>query len=516
MSDKAILTELKTLLPEAIKRYASLIDRQDLVVDPERVSKWAESMSGKAEGASDEQLRGVINKEAREIIAQNLAEETLQDINDRKEFIRNYRKEFARLLARLEEAERKLEEEQRKAQYAAPTSLDVVTPLFSLGLTRQSLKPNVKRGRRELRTYLSIRQPGSRAEVQLTLFGNVSEEQLRQIDKDVQNTLSPYGLKLVYLVMRECHHNGLRPWFRLDTNRCLDAMGYKRRKDEFHYSLNRNHFLRELRSMAENVMLNVEKRSPKGAHFDAAVVFYGPLVKITGKVEEWDKIPRGMPKEMGEKVAEDAMILVEPAVYRYVTEGWYTWIPERFLTIDPQEHGHAILLVAYCENQWKIGWNEHHGVIRQPLRQILTGSGLIYEYQKIKRSDHQANFLKRARGELDWMADEGYIKSYSYEENRANHLDHKVTIAIPDDHGLKREEAEGKRLLPEPLGLEADEELTPKQIRKIREKYGLTQEQLAEELGFSWRTIAGVESGKRPVSKKLRGQIAEFLYQKRG
>ena len=414
-----------------------------------------------------------------------------------------------------EEAERELKEERRRAQYASPTSMDVVSPLFSLGLTRESIEPKVTKGKRQLRTYLTIPQPGSKAEVQLTLFGDQDEEQLRQIDRDVKNTLSPYGLKLIYLVMRECFHNGMQPWFRLDTNRCLDAMNYRRQKDGSHYSRNRDRFHQELRRLSENVWLNVEKRSPKNAHFDAAVVFRGPLVKITGAVENWDDIPKGESREKGKKIAEDAVILVEPQVYRYVTEGWYTWIPERFLTVDPQKHGHAILLIAYCETQFKIGGSQYQGIISQPLRQILALSGLIYEYEKISRADRRERFIGRVWEELDWMTDEEYIKGYGREGDRANPLDWRVTITIPDEHRLVQEWAEGRSLLPKTGGVDGGEELTPERIRKIRGRYGLTQAQFAAELGVSRRTIAGVEAQQRAVSKKLRGQITEFLYRKR-
>lgn len=417
---------------------------------------------------------------------------------------------------RAEKAEEKLKEERRKAQYATPTSMDIVSPLFSFGLTRENREPEVTRGKRELRTYLTIRQPGSKAEIQLTLFGDQSDELLRQIDRDVKNTLSPYGLKLIYLVMRECYHNGLQPWFRLDTNRCLDAMGYARRKDNAHKHDTRVRFHRELRRLAENVWLNVEKRKPKNAHFDAAVVFRGPLVQITGAVENWDDIPKGEPREKGEKIDEDAVVLVEPQVYGYVTKGWYTWIPERFLTISGRDHGRAILLIVYCENQFKIGWSQHQGVISQSLRQILTGSGLIYEYEKIDRQDRQDRFIDRIWEELDWITDEGYIKGYGKEGGRANPLDWRVTITIPDDHRLVQEQqAEGRSLLPKAVGLDEAEELRPERIREIRGRYGLTQAQFAAELGVTDRTVRGAESGKGAISKRLRRQINEFLFQKR-
>lgn len=416
----------------------------------------------------------------------------------------------------LEEERKRREEAERRVQYAAPTSLDIVTPVFGLGLTRDFGPEDVAKGRVEIWSYLSVKQPGSDVDVQLTLLGNLPEERLREINRDVQNNLTPYGLKTIYLVMRECHHNGLQSWFRLDTNRCLDALGYERRKNGTHRPKNRRRFLDELRFLSDTIEITLEKRFG-GKLKDRGFKVEHPIFKLSGHWEEWETL-KGHRLEEGEKIDEGYYVFVHPDIYKYVADGWYTWIPERFLAIDPHKHGHAILLIAYCENQWKIGWSEYQGVICQPLRQILTGSGLIYEYQKIKRSDHRTRFLERIREELDWMKAEGYVKDFDWlpkeRENRASPLDYKVTIRIRDDHALIQEE-KGNRMLPERGGLRPDEELTPDRIREIRRTYDLTQQQFAEELGVSRPTIAGVESGARPVSVKLRGLIGEFLYQKR-
>lgn len=48
-------------------------------------------------------------------------------------------------------------------------------------------------------------------------------------------------------------------------------------------------------------------------------------------------------------------------------------------------------------------------------------------------------------------------------------------------------------------------------IRRIRHQRGLTQEQLAEELGLSVRYLAGVERGERNLSLDTLDDLAERL-----
>ncbi len=48
-------------------------------------------------------------------------------------------------------------------------------------------------------------------------------------------------------------------------------------------------------------------------------------------------------------------------------------------------------------------------------------------------------------------------------------------------------------------------------IKVIREKLGLTQEEIAQKLGVSWGTVARWEAGKSKPSKLARKAIANLL-----
>ncbi len=427
-----------------------------------------------------------------------------------------------------EAAERQLEDERRKReQTPTPTGgLAEIEGVFARGLMadfRPEKVTEIEGGDVQTWTYLSVHQPGADVDVQLTLLGKLPDEELREFNDRVQRNLRPYGLQVIGAVMKECHHNGVQPYFRLDTNRCLDHLGHNRRRDKTHQPKNRRRFLEELRFLSDALEITVEKRVkiPKGDKYEVRTTRIGrSIIKVMEHWEEsvsWETL-EGQKLGESETIDEGYHVIVNPEIYDFVRRGWYTWIPDRLLTVDPHKHGEEIVLVFYCANQWKIGWTEHQGVISQPLRQILKGSGLIHRYKSLKRADYKENYLARIREKLGWMKDEKYIKDFHWptqrEARRADPLDCKVTIIIPDHHRLVEDDGKGKKLLPHPSGSDPRDDLTPERVREVREKFGLTQERFAEELGVSRRTIAGLETGTRPISKKLGSEINEFLYQK--
>ena len=55
--------------------------------------------------------------------------------------------------------------------------------------------------------------------------------------------------------------------------------------------------------------------------------------------------------------------------------------------------------------------------------------------------------------------------------------------------------------------------MTPKQVKKLREKLGLLQRELAVKLGVSTRTVQGWENGRRPhgsAAKLMRALEVEW------
>ena len=55
--------------------------------------------------------------------------------------------------------------------------------------------------------------------------------------------------------------------------------------------------------------------------------------------------------------------------------------------------------------------------------------------------------------------------------------------------------------------------MTPRQVKKLREKLGLLQRELAVQLGVSCRTVQGWENGRRPhgsAAKLMRDMEARF------
>jgi len=53
-------------------------------------------------------------------------------------------------------------------------------------------------------------------------------------------------------------------------------------------------------------------------------------------------------------------------------------------------------------------------------------------------------------------------------------------------------------------------------IKAIREKMGLTQEEIAQKLGVSWGTVARWEAGKGKPSKLARKAIENLLKEAKG
>lgn len=323
--------------------------------------------------------------------------------------------------------------------FPSPTSMAVVTPIFSLGL-QKSIKPiNPIATIDEYETtlvYLSHSQPQSTAQIQLKLLDALPEERLHEIQRSFKDSLSPYGLKCLYLTIEECGKNKRSPWFNLDTNRCLDFMGYKRLKKGSHHATNKKRFLEEVQALTR-INFNIEKRAPKKrSKKDRAMKFQAPLLSITGKFEEYE-VDAGRPIEEGILIKDGIQIFIHPEIYKYI-DSWYTFIPHDFLKIDIGRTPHAVSLYSYVANQWRIGWHEYHGTIRQPMRQILDGAGLLSRLPK--RKNQQRDFVERVKKDIRWLKTQEnfWIKRVYFETTKNKPiLDRMATIEMGDNHPLK-------------------------------------------------------------------------------
>jgi len=322
--------------------------------------------------------------------------------------------------------------------FPSPTSAAYLAPAFELGLQKDIEPEEILKGYRDTLIYLSYEKPQTTVQIQLNLLDSIPEERLNNIQKSFKDNLSPYGLKTLYLVIEKYGENNRQPWFVLDPNKCLDLMGYKRKKTGSHQKKNKDRFLQELDSLTK-INFNVERREPQKRGSKAkerAVRFTAPLLSVTGKFEIWE-VDKGRPIEEGEELQDNIQIFIHPEIYKHVNEGWFTVIPHEFLKIDVRSKPHAILLYSYIANQWRIGWRQYQGTIRQPLRQILEGSGAINSYPK--RRNQQRNFVNKIIEDLRWLKGqkEFWIDSVKVERKNRSQLDPMVIITMANDHPLK-------------------------------------------------------------------------------
>ena len=211
-------------------------------------------------------------------------------------------------------------------------------------------------------------------------------------------------------------------------------MGYKRTGKGIHRTNNRTRLLTEIEELTR-INFNVERRAPKRGknNKDKVLKFKAPLLGITAKFEEWE-VDRGEPTEKGTLIKDNIQIFLHPAIYKDIGH-WYTYIPHTFLAIDTRSKPHALMLYPYIANQWRVGWSQYQGTIRQPFRQILDGTGLKLP----KRANQQRDFIDKMKESLQWLKSEPsfWIKSVSFETKNKALLDQIVTVTMADDHPLK-------------------------------------------------------------------------------
>lgn len=321
--------------------------------------------------------------------------------------------------------------------FPSPTSAGYLAPAFGLGLQREVKPIDIKDGFEIGYTYFSYKKSKTKTQIQYNFLDDIPEERLARIEKHLKENLTPYGLKCLYLVMRECSHNNRQPWFMLDTNRSLDIMGYKRNKKNVHLPRNKQRFHRELKALTE-IDFNVEARASKRGSKDKEYVLKlnGPLLQIT-HLEVWEVTKGAEPKE-SDKIRDGLRIFIDPDIYSFIEKGWYTVFPDAFLKIDSGRRGHAIQLYQYITNQWRIGWHKYHGVFKQPMMQLLEGSGAISGFPK-KRKNLQRDFVRKIIENLEWLKDQPHfwIKDVSIETKDRIPTNPMVMVTISDDHPLK-------------------------------------------------------------------------------
>ena len=320
--------------------------------------------------------------------------------------------------------------------FASPVATGIVSPVFSLGLQKEIKPVNIKDGFQTTLIYLSRKKPQSKAEIQLRLFDNIPEERMRELERGFKGALTPYGLKCLYLVIEECSKNNRKPYFVLDTNRCLDLLGHTRNKKAVHHPKNRKNLLREINDLTQ-INFNTERtESKKGKpKKDRVIRFNAPLLSITGQFEEWE-VDSGRPAEEGVKIKDNLQIFLHPQIYDDIGN-YYTLTPRSFLAIDARSRPYAILLYPYIANQWRIGWHQYQGTIKQPMHQILDGAGLMSRLPK--RNNKQIEFVGKIKDTLRWLKNQKafWIKSVRFESGFKPMFDEVVTIVMADDHPLR-------------------------------------------------------------------------------
>ena len=322
--------------------------------------------------------------------------------------------------------------------FPSPTSAGYLAPLFTLGSKRGPIEPVIEKGPEVVYTYLSYETDRTKAAVQYNFLDLLPDEKVQRMSNDVKENLTPYGIQAIQLVMRECSYNNRNPWFCMDTNRCLDAMGYKRDKRGLHLSKHKVRLYREL-SALERIILTAEARRQKPGSKDIEVVlcFQGPILQITGLWGEWET-KKGQPKEEGVKVADGIKILIDPGVYSYMEKGWYTFFSDAFLKIDSQRRGKAVQIYHYINNKFRVGLSSHKGILRESLLSILENSGALTGFPKTRWA-LQRDFIAKRLDDLEWLKGQKdlWIKDVEIKPEGRNQFDPMVVITMADDHPLK-------------------------------------------------------------------------------
>jgi hypothetical protein len=322
----------------------------------------------------------------------------------------------------------------RAAYFPSPTSIAYVGPPFGLGI-KKGIKPiHSAEDYHTIHIYFSQEKPQHKTEIQLELLEDLPEDELKEIERELKDCLSPYGLKVLYLVIHECARNNRSPWFILDINKSLDLLRYKKKVDGGHHLNNRRRLLQALYGLT-HIKFNIERREPKYGNKDAVFKVKTPMLSITGAFEEWE-VERGRPVEKGRQIENGVQIFIHPEIYKYI-DSLYTFLPSGFLTIDAGKKPYAILLYPYIANQFRIGLHQYRGIIKQPLRQILDGAGLLNGLPK--RKNQQRDYIERIKNDLEWLTDqkEFWIRSIQFEQSNGSSLDQTVTINMAEDHPLK-------------------------------------------------------------------------------
>jgi len=321
--------------------------------------------------------------------------------------------------------------------FPSPTGTALVVPAFGYGLLRKAIPFDVENGYESIVTYLSIEKPQSQVQVQLKLVDRL-EDRIYEYQKLLKDALTPYGLKCLYLAIAECARNNRRNWFILDTNYCLDRLGYKRNKKGVHQTRSKDRLLREFEALTK-IKFNVERRQPKRGDKGKQRAFRitGPVLSISDyTLEEWD-VGTNKPIEEGTHITDKVPIFIHPDIYADI-EGWYTLIPDDYLTIDTGRRPHAIQLYPHIANQWRIGWNDYKGVITQTLKRILEDTGLIHSYHA-KRANKKPGFLESVKESLVWLKNQNqyWIESIEFKEAKnRDPLEQKIIIKMSKGHPL--------------------------------------------------------------------------------
>lgn len=321
--------------------------------------------------------------------------------------------------------------------YPAPAQMGFIVPAFGIGLQKKVTPEKIMRGYEDSYVYFSYKKPRSEIEVQLNILDQIPEERLKNIERSLKESLSPYGLKCIYLILEGCAKNRQQNYMVLDSNRALDVLGHKRDRRGTHYTKNRKNLTQTLDELTR-LNINFETRIPikEKRGKEEVTRFVSPLISTTGKFEKWE-VDEGDPIEKGKLIRDGILIFFHPEIYKFI-EDRYTDVPYRFLAIDVGRRPHAVQLYSYIMNQWRIGWHQYRGTIKQPMRQILEGSGLFKPYHA-KRKDKRGDFIEGIKGELHWLQKQGWgwIRPLKFDTKNKPLLDQIVTIEMADNHPFK-------------------------------------------------------------------------------
>ena len=188
-------------------------------------------------------------------------------------------------------------------------------------------------GRTTVKKVLILDEP--RKKLQFELPFDDREEGLEPLERKLREMCDPLGLKVILGCLHQCHQNRESGWFYYEPNQMLDLLGYTRRKDGFHQTVNKRRVESRLITFMRTHYLCEWQRGDEIIRIRGPLLFRQP--SATAEYIKGDIV-----------IAKGERLWFEPVLYDDIKQRkMYSWADERFLSLDADKRGKTIQLYTY-------------------------------------------------------------------------------------------------------------------------------------------------------------------------